>query len=93
MTDKEYKDKYPIGTKIMYCPPCSHSMSGVREDIGKIGRIVGISEYDNPIIFLPKSKHISYKSTKQVPASWLSRWCYLKILPQKNQQLLFPFMD
>lgn len=93
MTNKEYREKYPIGTKIKY-GGIDHSGCAVN-DVGKIGTIVGYSKYSNdPLIFLPKSQHISMYSTELVPVSWWSSWSRIEILlPQKNQQLLFSFMD
>jgi len=85
--------KYPVGTRIMYYPPRSHSMGSVRDDRGRIGTIVGISRHNHPLIYLPESKNISIYSTEQVPATWQTHWSYLKILSQKNQQLEFSFMS
>jgi len=89
MTNKERKEKYPIGTKIKYIGRCS---SGAKwGDCGKTGKIVGYDDVNDPIIFLPESKHISCYSTEKIPASWQTSWSSIKILPQKNQQMLFDF--
>lgn len=87
MTDKEFKEKYSIGTKIRFLD--KYGMTG---DRGKEGTIVNY-HYNYPIIFLPKSKHISEFSTEQIPATWETGWNNLEILSQKNQQLLFSFMQ
>jgi len=86
MTSKEFREKYPIGTKIKYV-----GCGGNGEDVSKVGKIVGYNLYNDPIIYLPTSNHISYYSTKTVPASWECIWNSIEILPQKNQQLLFDF--
>ena len=91
MTKSEYKEKYPTGTKVKYIG-YSNQNSEIAKDVGKVGKIVG-THWNNPIIFLPESKHISNYSTEQMPASWETGWDYLEILPRKNEQLLFAFMD
>jgi len=91
MTNSERRKKYSIGTKIKYIEPDPTSCAA--KDIGKIGKIVGYHGMNWPLIFLPKSKHISCKSTPYTPASWACGWDSLEILlPQKNEQLLFAFM-
>lgn len=88
MTDAEHKEKYPVGTKIKYIG----NRWDDTVDRGKVGTIVNFhGAY--PIIFLPKSTHLSSFSTLEIPASWEVGWDSLKILPQKNQQLLFTFME
>lgn len=89
MTNSKYEKKYPIGTKVKYVG-CSTQNSEIAKDVGKVGKVVGY-HWHNPIIFLSESKHMSCYSTEQTPASWETGWCALKILPQKNQQLLFDF--
>lgn len=97
MTAREYREKYPVGTKIKYIGSRFIKKygrigdAGV-DDIGKKGRIVGY-ERDFPVIFLPQSNHVSCFSTHQVPASWETGWDSLEILLQKNQQLEFSFME
>lgn len=84
---------YPIGTTIKYVGSGWGSWGEAEKDIGKIGKIVGYAN-DSPLIFLPKSKHISTYSTQLRPVSWQTNWNSLKIiLPQKGQQLLFSFME
>lgn len=97
MTNKERRRKYPIGTKIKYIGSSfvrKHGRIGDIgiEDIGKRGKIVGYVR-DFPLIFLPQSNHVSCFSTHQVPASWETGWDSLEIVPQKNKQLLFAFME
>lgn len=88
MSDK----KYPIGTKIKYVEPDPTHKAA--KDIGKIGKIVGYHGWDWPVIFLPKSKHISSKSTSHTPASWACGWESIEVLlPKINEQLLFSFME
>lgn len=84
--------QYPIGTRIKFI---GHSRIGpeAKKDIGKIGKIVGYTDPNGPIIFLPESRHISCYSTKQVPASWEVGLSSIEVLPQKGRQLLFPFME
>jgi len=94
MTDKERKEKYPIGTKIKYIGTRLSRKWGcdTTGDIGKTGKIVGF--YNNfPLIFLSESTHTSEFSTQLVHATWETGWDSLEILPQKNQQLLFAFME
>ena len=84
--------KYPIGTKIKYVEPDPTDIAS--KDIGKIGKIVGYHGWNCPAIFLPESKHISCESTPQTPVSWACGWDSVEILlSQKNEQLLFAFME
>lgn len=88
MRNSEYKEKYPTGTKIKYV---GNFWDGTG-DRGKVGTIVGF--YHNyPLIFLPKSKHVSEYSTPDIPVSWEAGWKSIEILTQKNEQLLFSFME
>lgn len=89
MTGKDYKKKYPIGTKVKYV---GNSVWDETDDKGKIGTIVNF-HCEFPIIFLPESLHVSSFSTPDIPASWETGWDCLEILPQKNEQLLFSFMS
>ena len=91
MTNKECRKKYPIGTRIKYIEPDPTSQAA--KDVGKVGRIVGYHGMDWPLIFLPESEHISCLSTLLVPATWAMGWGSIEILSQKNQQLLFSFME
>ena len=75
--------KYPVGTPIRYI--------GGNNDCGKVGKIVGHNKWNDPLIFLPESSHISCFSTLKTPASWQTSWGNIEILVQKNQQLLFDF--
>lgn len=85
MVNDECK-KYPIGTKIKFI--------GVSylNDGGKVGSIVGYCG-GFPLIFLPESTHISDFSTQLIPATWQTGWEDIEVLSQKNQQLLFAFME
>jgi len=88
MSDK----KYPIGTMVKYLGEVDPN-DAAQKDIGKAGKIVGWHNGNYPVIFLPNSTHISRYSTMKVAASWGCSWYALEILLQKNQQLLFAFMD
>ena len=90
MTNDEYRKKYPIGTKIKYVGSKGWDSTG---DIGKIGWIVGYHHNSDPLIFLPESENISECHTRLRPVSWWTSWVNIEILPQKNEQLLFAFMD
>lgn len=89
MTDSERKEKYPVGTKIKYIGSSVWDDTG---DKGKIGTIVNF-HHEFPIIFLPESNHVSSFSTPEIPASWETGWDSIEVLPKKNQQLLFAFME
>ena len=91
MTNKERRKKYPIGTRIKYIEP--DPTYRARKDVGKVGSIVGYHNWDYPIIFLSESTHASCYHTPSKPASWACGWDAIEILPQKNQQLLFSFME
>ena len=94
MTNKEYRKKYPIGTKIRWIFDIRLANSLAKKDIGKVGKIVGYSKRDAPRIFLPESTHLSTDSTQAIPVSWWSSWENLEILlPKKGEQLLFSFMS
>ena len=93
MSNLELREKYPIGTRIKYILNSCYASECAKEDIGKVGKIVGFTCYNYPIIFLSGSTHVSQFSTKQRPASWSAGWCSVEVLPQKNQQLLFAFME
>lgn len=84
--------KYPIGTRIRFTPSSLISCTEAIADINKTGIIAGFSG-NKPIIFLPQSKHISVYSVPWMRASWQTSWKNIEILSQKNQQLLFAFMD
>ena len=93
MTSEEYREKYPIGTKIRWVMSISFANDFAKKDIGKTGTIVGYNSRDCPFIYLPESEHLSSNSTQAIPISWWSSWEDLEILSQKNQQLLFSFME
>lgn len=93
MTNSEYKEKYPIGTKIRWVLDVLRANSHAKKDIGKTGVIVGYDKNDCPFMFLPESKHLVPCSTQAVPISWLSDWKNVEILSQKNRQLEFSFME
>lgn len=84
MTETEYRLKYPIGTKIKYVPkPCNVTFNA-RKDIGKQGTVTGHC-YRQVRIHLPTSE----KQSK----TWRTLWKSIVPISQKNQQLLFSFMD
>jgi len=85
---REYREKYPVGTKVKYIGYSGCDETG---DVGKIGTIVNFYN-ETPLIFLPNSNHVSIYSTSDIPASWLTLWTSLEILPIKGQQLMFEFM-
>jgi len=82
MNDK----KYPIGTKIRFLYK--------EADTNKIGTIVAISSWGNPVIFLPTAeKHISGgnypKLRNGTKYSWKCTWYEIEKVAEKNQQLYF----
>ena len=84
MTETEYRLKYPIGAKIKYAPkPCSVTFNA-RKDIGKQGTVTD-HLYHQVKIHLPTSE----KRSK----TWRTLWKNIVPIPQKNQQLLFSFME
>lgn len=93
MTHNEFREKYPIGTKIKFVIGSLTPSEACKRDTGKVGKIVGytLGWECFPIIYLPESKHTSCYSTPLIPASWQTTWKSLEVLPQKNQQLLFDF--
>lgn len=93
MTNSELREKYPIGTKIKWVLDVRWMNDKAKKDVGKTGKIVGYDNRNCPFIFLPESKHFISNSTQAVLISWLSSWKNLEILLQKNQQLLFAFME
>jgi len=86
MTNEEYKEKYPIGTKIRY----THKTV----DTNKTGTIVGYSG-NTPFIYLPEAdKHIiffRYPTFNGIKVTRCCDWGNIEKLPQKNEQLLFEF--
>ena len=82
--------KYPIGTKIRYCPSPTACLSA-QEDRNMVGEIVSI---DTSVgIYLPESVHQkdSYYHGKLL--TWFTSWDSIKLaLPQKGEQLEFDFM-
>ncbi len=93
MTNEEYREKYPIGTKIRWTLPMRFANNLAKRDIGKTGKIVGYDKGDCPFIFLPESIHKSSNSTQAIPVSWWTSWNTVEILSQKGEQLLFSFMS
>ena len=93
MTNEEYREKYPIGTKIKWVIKRHLVTNEAAKDIGKIGKIVGYSKQNHPYIFLPQSEHFANNSTQAIPISWWSNWEDVEICLQKNEQLLFAFME
>ncbi len=80
--------KYPIGTKIRY----RGGNNGSCWKHGWEGVIVGM-ERGFPLIYLPQSTFESQYSTVECRVTVQTNWNHLEILPQKNQQLLFSFME
>ena len=86
MSDKE---KYSIGTKIRFIAS-EKSCYTARLDNGKIGKVVG--HVSNLIgIYLPGSSNNLHRDVNET--TWLTRARNLQIIPTKNQQLLFSFME
>lgn len=88
MIDKEYREKYPIGTKVKFINP--------NLDTGKIGKIVGYLN-DRPTVYLPRAyKHVMQNYHPTLPGNikftWHCSWREIEILSQKGQQLVFDFM-
>lgn len=88
MTNKEYKEKYPIGTRIRF--------TNSSLDTNKIGTIVAYRINDLPIVYLPTAyKHIinNYYPVLSdgTKFTWKCGWNEVEKLPQKNEQLLFDF--
>lgn len=81
--------KYPIGTKIRY-----KRLDGFLSErlYGMTGKIVGIVG-NFPLIYLPTANFVSAYSTKECPVTVQTSWDSLEILLQKNEQLLFSFME
>ena len=80
--------KYPIGTKIRYI---GDSNGNWWRD-GWTGTIVGIMN-DFPLIYLPKSTFVSSYSTMECCVTVQTSWDAIERVVQKNQQLLFSFMQ
>lgn len=59
---------------------------------GKEGKIVCL-KHGFPVIFIPECTCVSGFSTLTCPASVQCNWECIEILAQKNQQLLFAFME
>lgn len=93
LTNKELREKYPIGTKIKWTLSKHLANDMAEKDIGKIGTIVGYDKHNCPFIYLFGSKHLTSNSTQDIPISWWSSWQDIEILVSKNQQLLFSFME
>ena len=72
---------YPIGTKIKY-------IGGCHKCKGKTGKVIRIYERTCSVT-LPQSKcsTLCYNGTLTVS------WCDVELLPQKNVQLEFAFME
>lgn len=87
MSDK----KYPIGTKIRYIGTYSSYFQGELLT-GMIGMVVGTKK-DFPLVYLPKAKFQSIYSTKERLVTVQTSWDRIEKLAQKNQQLLFAFME
>lgn len=87
MADK----KYPVGTKIKYIGIHRILFEG-EKFTGMIGKVVGIEE-GYPLIYLPKATAVSQYSTKKRPATIQTAWCRIEKLVQKNEQLLFSFVE
>ena len=84
MTNTEYRLKFPIGAAIVYTPSECNVCSTACEDIGKQGTVIAYLGYQVKI-HLPMSE----KRSK----TWRTLWKNITLLPKKNQQLLFSFME
>jgi len=84
MIDVEYRLKFPIGATIRYTPNAHNVCSAACKDIGKQGTVID-HLYHQVKIYLPTSE----KRSK----TWRTLWKNIKKLPQKNEQLLFSFME
>lgn len=76
---------YPIGTKIKFISHKEMCLQAQQDD-GKIGEIISKTSY-SVRIFLPdsvKGHNCGF---------WNTEWKNIKPLIQKNQQLLFSFME
>lgn len=82
MTNTEYRLKFPIGTKIIYVPNTNVVCAAACKDADKQGIVI---------------EHIGCQVKIHLPMSlkqsktWRTLWENIKLLPQKNQQLLFDF--
>ena len=81
------KHKYPIGTRIKY-NGCA------KKDVGREGTIVRYEEACKGIVWIviPNS-YLALELYGNPEHEWSTHIEDLEILPQKNQQLLFSFMD
>ena len=81
------KHKYPIGTRIRYKGCC-------RKDVGKEGKIVRYGEQRLGIVWIviPNS-YLALDFYGNSEHEWSTHIEDLEISIQKNQQLLFSFMD
>lgn len=79
------KYRYPIGTRIRY--------RGVhREDVGKVGEIVGYVDEKIVWIIVPES-HLASDLFGDSKHRWFTFITDIEVLAIKNQQLLFEFMS
>ena len=94
MTDKEYKEKYPIGTAIIYRPDVNIVDYDAVKDAGKKGVIIGYSE-SKVQIYLPTSNNQkeAYGNSLRKQVTWRCRWGHIAPAIKKGQQLLFAFME
>jgi len=78
------KHKYPIGTRIRY-------IGFIREDVGKIGKIVGYVNEDTVWIVVPNS-YIALELYGYSEHKWSTWLTNVELLVIPNQQLEFDFM-
>ena len=76
--------KYPIGTKIRY-------KGCVKEDVGKEGKIVGYT--GRSVWIVVPGSYLGEEIYQDSEHQWSTDIRSLEILSQKNQQLLFEFMN
>ena len=81
------KHKYPIGTRIRY-------RGCAKKDVGKEGTIVRYGEGCRRIVWIviPNS-HLALELYGNSEHEWSTHIDDLEILMQKNEQLLFEFMN
>ena len=79
------KHKYPIGTQIKY-------IGFVQQDVGKEGRIVGYVS-NGVVAIVVQGSHVALQIFGDSEHQWTTDIENIEILSQKNEQLLFDFMN
>lgn len=83
--------KYPVGTRIKYIGRDSFNKMDWRT--GWTGTIVGLCPDGFPLIYLPKSTHISCYKVPGKQVTVQAGWESIEPIPQINEQLEFSFME